>query len=272
MRTLLVDADHYIYRHAAKAQESYKFDEGDPTVVLSPDALITACHELAKDLLELEDTLKADNMILALGASRNWRKDVLPEYKANRTDKARPVLLGDLRSFVEKTWKTHVKPTLEADDVLGILSTAPDIIRGEKIIVSVDKDFMSIPGLLYNPGKPDLGIKKINKDQADYYHAYQTLVGDTCDNYKGCPGIGPKKAQKALEGIQSNEYWGAIVALFEAKGLTEEDALVQARVARICRNEDWDRKEQKVILWNPPGGLKNNIQHHNADGEVIDAI
>jgi DNA polymerase-1 len=43
-----------------------------------------------------------------------------------------------------------------------------------------------------------------------------------------------------------------VVAAFESKGLTEEDALVQARVARICRASDYDFKTKEVKLWNPP--------------------
>jgi len=41
------------------------------------------------------------------------------------------------------------------------------------------------------------------------------------------------------------------VAAFESRGLTEEDALIQARVARILRADDYDFKESQPILWSP---------------------
>ena len=39
------------------------------------------------------------------------------------------------------------------------------------------------------------------------------------------------------------------MAAFEKKGLTESDALVQARVARILRASDYDFAAKKPILW-----------------------
>ena len=38
---------------------------------------------------------------------------------------------------------------------------------------------------------------------------------------------------------------------YEKAGKTEEDALQMARVARICRFEDYDFKNNMVILWGP---------------------
>ena len=63
------------------------------------------------------------------------------------------------------------------------------------------------------------------------------------------PGIGPKKANNLLEGQKPADYWGIIVQAYKAVGLTEEDALVQARVARILRCEDYEKGGVK--LWNP---------------------
>ena len=42
-----------------------------------------------------------------------------------------------------------------------------------------------------------------------------------------------------------------MVRPFKKAGLTEDDALVQARVARILRAEDFNFETQEVILWNP---------------------
>ncbi len=265
-RTLLIDSDVLVYKAASSAQTN--LDWGDETSTHLDEA--HALRAITAQIIELQDTLHGDHIIMAFGDpnGKNWRKDILPTYKANRDPDAKPKLIGFLREFITKTWKTYSRPTLEGDDVLGILSTAPDLVRGERIIVSVDKDFQSIPGLLYNPGKPALGIRRISLDQADYFHAYQTLIGDSTDGYKGCPGIGPKKATAILGPIPKDEYWSAIVRTYEAKGLTEVDAIVQARVARICRNEDYDRPNKKVILWEPPKKVTEEIIQHNEDGEA----
>tara|TARA_R100000700_G_C3130555_1_gene115965 strand:- start:592 stop:885 length:294 start_codon:yes stop_codon:yes gene_type:complete len=87
----------------------------------------------------------------------------------------------------------------------------------------------------------------VTETLANYMHLYQTLVGDATDNYKGCPGVGPKKATEILE----EPTWDSVVKAFEKAGLTEEDALVQARVARILRADDYNFHKEEVILWQP---------------------
>lgn len=270
-RTLLIDSDILIYRAANRAQS--KLDWGEGAAIHCDEA--AAMIDLTKQVVDLQDLLAAENVIMALGdpTGKNWRKDILPSYKSNRKPESKPLLLSFLREFVMKTWdkQCFYRPTLEGDDVLGILSTAPDLVRGERIIVSIDKDFQSIPGRLFNPDKPERGVQEISHEQADYWHAYQTLTGDSTDGYKGCPGCGPKGATAILGPIPKAEYWAAIVAAYERKGLTEEDALVQARVARICRNQDYDRLKKQVILWSPPLTVEQAalVVHHNAEGEAV---
>ncbi len=95
----------------------------------------------------------------------------------------------------------------------------------------------------------------VEPNDAHYFFWTQTLTGDTCDGFPGCPGIGPKKAHKIildmLLDVDSRTEWSFIVEAYQKKGLTEADALVQARVARILQHTDYDFVNKKVILWNP---------------------
>jgi len=90
----------------------------------------------------------------------------------------------------------------------------------------------------------------------------QVLTGDTVDNYKGCPGIGPKKADEflmpvheALLGLTVEEHlaalWVTVTMVYESKGFTAEDALIQARCARILRHGDYNFTTEEVTLWKP---------------------
>ena len=88
----------------------------------------------------------------------------------------------------------------------------------------------------------------MDNSAADRFHLYQTLVGDQTDNYKGCPGVGPVKAETALG---ANPTWASVVGCYEKAGLTEEDALVQARVARILRHGEYNKMTCEVKLWTP---------------------
>jgi DNA polymerase-1 len=248
--TLLLDADIIAYKFAATAEETVEFDEGQKLKIVSPDEVITSFMKSYID--ELVTNLKADDFIVCLScpSAENFRLGIYPEYKSNRKDLVRPERLAYCREWLASTYadKVYLRPTLEADDVMGILSTAK-IIKGRKIIVSEDKDLQQIPGYLFNPRK-DEKPRKISEEQGDYYFYTQVLTGDPTDGYKGLPGIGAKKAEKILAEAEDT-YWEAIVKAYESKGLTEEDALVQARVARICRAEDYDFKNKEVKLWQP---------------------
>ena len=81
---------------------------------------------------------------------------------------------------------------------------------------------------------------------------HQTLTGDISDNYKGLKGVGEKTATKILHGLKTKkEMWEAVVAQYKKQNLSEKDALLQARVARICRASDYNFKRQRPILWRP---------------------
>ena len=195
--------------------------------------------------------VKADRAIMCLScpSSEGWRKQVLPAYKGNRVNIIPPVLRGYLKEFTLENYESYLRPTLEGDDCLGILMTHPKIITGRKICCSSDKDMKTIPGEHYN-FKSDKRFV-ISEDEADYWHMFQTLTGDSTDGYKGCPGIGKVYAEGILGNLEPDEYWEAVVETYERKHLTEADALQQARVARICRYTDYNYKEKQVKLWCP---------------------
>src|ERR1044072_2314039 len=196
MTTLLLDADILAYR-ACLAHQS--LSEPKPGCFRLYSNGNKACKDVDEQVEALVCRLKADKVIMALSDSKNFRKKVLPSYKSNRMKTQRPLALKFVMQYIKDNYEHLQIPELEGDDVLGILSTS-DIIPGKKIIVSIDKDFHTIPGLFYNQDKDEL--KEITEDEADYYHMYQTLIGDTCDGYSGLPGAGPVAAKRVLSGAE----------------------------------------------------------------------
>jgi DNA polymerase-1 len=233
-----------MYQIAATSER--KYDWGDGIESLAADE-----REVGKRADEaidkLTDAAGASESIVCFSCSsrRYWRHDLWPLYKAHRSHGRKPVLLDALREYLLANYPNYQRPGLEADDILGILSTGTKI-PGEKVIVTTDKDMKQIPGKLYNPNKPEDGVVEISPEAADRFHLYQTIVGDSTDGYPGCPGLGPKKAEKFLD-----RGWPGVVEAFASRLLTEEDALLQARVARICRVDDYDFRGKKVRLWTP---------------------
>lgn len=241
--TLLVDADVYIWKAASIVQDTVSWGGGVTTTTASEQ---DAMSSLDGRLRELKNQFQADKMILCLSDMKhNWRKDVLPSYKAQRP-KAKPVVFYNLRAYAEDMYDCRSFKNLEGDDVMGLYATG-ETIKGDKIVVSIDKDMQQIPGKLYKPHKNEL--VDITVEQADRFHLLQALMGDATDGYAGCPGIGPKKAAAALDG--STDPWGTIVRLYNEKGLNAPHALRQARVARILRRGEYDKETGKVNLWDP---------------------
>jgi len=242
MRTLLIDSDINAFKAAAAVEQAIDWGDGYMTWHVEVD---DAIRHLEDQIEDLKERFEPDDMIFALTDEHNFRMDVLESYKSNRKNVKRPLALKAVKQYIEDTYKTYKRPGLEGDDVLGILSTGK-VIEGEKIIVSIDKDMKTIPGKFVH--RVDDGILDISEEEADYWHMYQTLTGDATDGYKGCPGVGPVKADKILT---SGPYWPKVVEAYEKAGLSEEEALVQARCARILRSSDYNFKTKEVILWNP---------------------
>tara|TARA_R100001509_G_scaffold119489_1_gene73819 strand:- start:276 stop:701 length:426 start_codon:yes stop_codon:yes gene_type:complete len=132
-------------------------------------------------------------------------------------------------------------PELEADDAMGIYATK---LPGNTI-VSPDKDMRQIPGKLFNLED----TTTITPEEGARWHLIQTLAGDQTDGYSGVPGIGVKRAATLFD--KEGYSWATVVKAFEDKGLTEDDALLNARLARILTNEDYDSRTQQPILWTP---------------------
>tara|TARA_A100001015_G_C15021488_1_gene728216 strand:+ start:2519 stop:2827 length:309 start_codon:yes stop_codon:yes gene_type:complete len=87
-------------------------------------------------------------------------------------------------------------------------------------------------------------------EEANYNHLLQTLTGDSTDGYAGVRGIGPKTAEKLL--TKKGASWKTVVEIYESKGMTEDEALLNARLAYLLRADDYDIKKHKIkALWTP---------------------
>jgi DNA polymerase-1 len=93
------------------------------------------------------------------------------------------------------------------------------------------------------------GVVTITNQEGFNWHLIQTMAGDQTDGYAGVPGIGIKRAVALLEA--DGYTWNTVLQAFLDKGLTEEDALRNARLAKILQNDDYDHELQQPKLWTP---------------------
>jgi DNA polymerase I len=270
-RVVIVDADTPIYTAASKCEAAVPFfkpgqdlydDEGNVMGKCGENGGGPVVYEVdleqgkatLRDIIEnIRIATRADSVVCALSNYDNpWRKGIMSWYKGNRKGMRKPSALPELREFVRQNYKTYERPTLEGDDVCGILLTMPDPpFPGKRILASADKDMRTLPGSHYHMrARMEFDVSSA---EADRWHMMQTLIGDITDNYHGCPGIGEKKAEKLLsQGTNVKEWWPLVVGAFHRAELTTEYALLHAQVSRICRDDNWDFKKKEVVLWQPP--------------------
>ena len=236
---LLIDADYIVYKSCAGAEEDY--DWGDDVVMVVSrfsDAMKNVQRELTK--IKNEFMWDTPELVLFFSDSKNFRKKIYPDYKGHRNRK-KPCAYKRVIDALRDQYKVIRMAELEADDAMGIYATA----NPGNIIVSPDKDMRQIPGRLFNLDE----MVEVTAEEGRRWHLIQTLAGDQTDGYSGVPGIGIKRAVALFE--ESGYTWETVVKAFADKGLDEEVALTNARLARILTHEDFDQRKQQVIRWTP---------------------
>lgn len=197
MKHLLIDANNLLYRgyHVSKLTDR----KGNRV------SGVFNCMRMVNTLLR---KFKPDTVVIAwdLGKSKS-RLAIYPDYKQQR-DKNRKeedkIAIQQNKDMLIKLFsylpvRQIMVQDIEADDIIGWL--ANDRLKGKKIIISNDSDFIQLvkkDTLLFLPHKGKL-LTKRNIDEflgfpAKHYTLWKSMVGDHSDNIKGIRGIGPKKA------------------------------------------------------------------------------
>jgi len=239
-RLLIVDGHAYAYR-AFHAIQSLNGPDGAPT---------NAIYGFIKMLLKMETTLQpTHHCVVWDGGLCEKRMAALPEYKIQR-----PPMPGDLEkqlpeieSFLAaSTIPSFVNEGVEADD--WIASQADCAVRGgvEVVIASADKDFLQLVsdhvGLL-NPNDKSETIWRIDQVRAktgldpEQVVDWLSLIGDSVDNIKGVPGVGPKTATDLLK------QFGRIDAMYSRLGEVKSERIR----ANLQDAESIVRRNQKLI-------------------------
>ena len=235
---LLIDADFTVYKSCSAAET--EIDWGDDTILVTSrfsDALKATERELSRIKNKFGSF---SDVILFFSDSENFRKKILPEYKGHRNRK-KPCGYKRVINALRKEYKVIIKPTLEADDSMGIYATK----YPGNMIVSPDKDMRQIPGKLYNFDE----TFTVSKEEGAKWHLIQTMAGDQTDGYKGLEGVGVKRATTLFE--DKGYSWKTVLNAFKEKGFTEESALVNAQLARILTVDDYDFNKKEPKLWTP---------------------
>lgn len=226
MAIALIDADLVAFRCAATVPEHEPLD----VAVYRVDVLM-------RQILEATDSEQYKTFLTGRG---NFRKVINPEYKANRKDKEPPHYLQDCREYLINEWNAVVSNGIEADDLLGIEQT------DETVVCSLDKDLLMIPGVHFNWNK----LEYTHVDQVIGLRTFykQMLIGDRSDNIFGVDKIGPVKAAKFIDHLETEqEMFDTVLGLYDDQ---YSRFIMNAQCLWIMQNEGetWAHRSQGLRL------------------------
>ena len=237
---LLIDSDFLAYKAAQACEIGIDFGED---VIIAQSQFSEVLKVFHNELNKVTKAMMEDNFILYFSSTKNFRKKIYPDYKGHRM-KRKPLGYKRLVNYCKENHNFKLIEGLEADDTIGIEATR--FADPSNIIVSPDKDMRQIPSTLWNLTDD---VTEITKEDGDKWHLIQSLSGDPTDGYSGCPGIGVKRATELLD--KNENKWEAVCKAYRDRGLSDDDALLNARLAKILRNEDYDHDRNQPILWTP---------------------
>ena len=220
----LLDADILCYRVGFATNDEHENTAIETMAVFLEDLLMF-------DLIDCEEHE------LFLTGKVNYRNDiaVTAPYKGNRKDVKKPVHLPLLREYLQTAWAASVSDGQEADDDIAIRATE---LGDDCIIVSIDKDFMQVPGWHYNFVKKEK--KYVTPEEGLRFFYKQILTGDNADNIKGIHRVGDVKATKMLADAKTEqELYACCVEAMGADRVLENARLL------------WLRRQPNQ-LWEPP--------------------
>lgn len=249
----LIDGDLIAYRCAASCEKQGVVTEN----------LDVALHRATELLSRIITTTSAqyDHEIYLSGSS-NFRKQINPAYKANRTDQKRPEYLEPLRAWLVESWGAKLADNCEADDMLGIDLTK---YGEDAILCTLDKDLRQVPGNHYSweiSGTSSLGKVWVRPEERLYISPregllnfyWQMVMGDPSDNVFGFDGKARGVMPKKLEGLRH-----------EMEAMTTEQELFD--YVRDLYNEDSRFLMNGACLWIQRKEDDNWLSHgHNLMG------
>ncbi|MBR6247545.1 MAG: DNA polymerase I [Muribaculaceae bacterium] len=147
---------------------------------------------------------------------KTFRHEAFKEYKANRSETPEGILVAV--PYIKRILEAYHIPVYqvegyEADDVIGTLAHRAQNEGFFTYMVTGDKDFGQLvtPQVkIFNPSKGEIqGVEEV-KEKYGIESPLQVidilaLMGDSADNIPGCPGVGPKTAEKLIQQYHSVE-------------------------------------------------------------------
>ncbi len=213
MKLFLLDAYALIYRSYYAFIKSPRINsKGQNTSAIF--GFVNTLHELLRQENPTHIAVAFDP------AGKTFRHEMYEQYKAQREETPEDIKLAVpyIKSIIEAyNIKLVEVPGYEADDAIGTIAKQAENEGFEVYMMTPDKDYGQLTSQkvkIYKPKYGDSGFEVLDADAVMSKYAlaqptqmidYLGLMGDASDNIPGCPGVGPKTAQKLLAEYESIE-------------------------------------------------------------------
>lgn len=192
----LVDGDLLVYACVMAAEYGQEIADVELNPIL---------NAIDSKIMNMKARLNAKRVRLFFSGDRNFRRDVMPEYKANRDHVIAPHYLAEAKAYCMYRWDAEVEEGLEADDLMCLAQKYNDTT----VICTIDKDMLQARGWHYRwetihsgeklqkvegIGRVDCTIKLDSKGKPNKkiggvglkFFCLQLLTGDPVDGITGC--------------------------------------------------------------------------------------
>ena len=269
-KLFLLDAYALIYR-------SYYAFMKNPRI--NSKGLNTSCiMGFCNTLNEILTKEKPTHIGVAFDHGKTFRHEAFPAYKAQREETPEDIKLSV--PIIKNILDAYHIPILqvdgfEADDVIGTLATKAGEKGVETYMLTPDKDYGQLVKdnvYMYRPqhggGYEKLGTKEI-EEKYSITSPLQVidllaLMGDSADNFPGCPGVGEKTAIKLV-----NEFGNV-------ENLIENSSKIKGKLREKVEGAIEDIKMSKflaTIRTDVPVALDmDNLKLVEANKEKLDEI
>ena len=204
-KLFLLDAYALIYR-------SYYAFMKNPRI--NSKGLNTSCiMGFCNTLNEILTKEKPTHIGVAFDHGKTFRHEAFPAYKAQREETPEDIKLSV--PIIKNILEAYHIPILqvdgfEADDVIGTVATQAGEKGIETYMLTPDKDYGQLVRenvYMYRP-RHGGGYEKLGADEIEEKYSISSplqvidllaLMGDSADNFPGCPGVGEKTAAKLIK-------------------------------------------------------------------------
>ena len=203
-KLFLLDAYALIYRSYYAFIKSPRINSKG----LNTSAIMGFCNTLHEVLTKEHP----EYIAVAFDHGKTFRHEAFPAYKAQREATPEDIKLSV--PIIKNILEAYHIPILqvdgfEADDIIGTVATKAGAEGIETYMLTPDKDYGQLvkPNVyMYRP-RHGGGYDKIGESEIEEKYSITSpsqvidllaLMGDTADNFPGCPGVGEKTAAKLI--------------------------------------------------------------------------